>query len=103
MNSSLSISYGTYRFINSFGQIVYQSSTTPLVTGLISNIHFHSPSENFLNGIQYDLEMHIVMDDESGKYSHVVLGVLFKNSICSFIACGKETAALLVEMEILER
>ena len=45
--------------------------------GVISNIHFHSPSENVINGVQYDLEMHIVMIDPEKSFSYIVFSVNF--------------------------
>lgn len=44
----------------------------------IVNVHFHSPSENQLNGEELDLEMHMVMIDPYKKFSYIVFGVLFR-------------------------
>ena len=42
--------------------------------------HFHAPSENFVNGTQYDLEIHIVhvAEDKLIDKPYAVLTVLFK-------------------------
>ncbi|OMJ75779.1 hypothetical protein SteCoe_25004 [Stentor coeruleus] len=69
---------GGYKFLGDFGSMtMYQGNLAIMSTKLV-NFHFHSPSENYLNGSQFDLEMHVVMEDEAKIYSHAVFGVLFK-------------------------
>ncbi|OMJ77271.1 hypothetical protein SteCoe_23180 [Stentor coeruleus] len=75
---SVTTGYGVYRFIENFGKLLVMQGSTESMTSEIVNAHFHSPSENHLNGKEYDLEMHIVMEDESEVYSHVVYGVFFQ-------------------------
>jgi len=50
-----------------------------------SNFHFHAPSEHWVNGIQYDLEMHLVhafdplsVPGLNPEYNEAVISVLFK-------------------------
>ncbi|WDE08773.1 carbonic anhydrase family protein [Thalassomonas viridans] len=42
----------------------------------LKQFHFHSPSENTVNGKSYPLEMHFVHSDESGNLA--VIGVMFE-------------------------
>ncbi len=41
--------------------------------------HFHTPSEHTVNGIHFDLEMHLVHKDNKGEYA--VIGIFFKEGI----------------------
>lgn len=50
----------------------------------LAQFHFHSPSENVVNGMPYPLEMHLVHKDAHGNLA--VVGVLFKE--------GEENQAL---------
>jgi carbonic anhydrase len=56
-------------------------------TASVLQLHFHSPSENHLDGVEYDLEVHVVMQDPSQKFTYIVYAVFFKQSdeIDSFI------------------
>ncbi|OMJ76049.1 hypothetical protein SteCoe_24686 [Stentor coeruleus] len=51
----------------------YQSSS-------VLQLHFHSPSENHLDGTEYDLEVHIVMNDPTNRFTYIVYAVFFKQS-----------------------
>jgi carbonic anhydrase len=79
---------GGYKFLGAFGEMNMMQGNLPVISTNLVNFHFHSPSENFLNGQQFDLEMHIVMQDKDQRYNFVVFGVLFKvenNAYNSFI------------------
>ncbi|OMJ88243.1 hypothetical protein SteCoe_9825 [Stentor coeruleus] len=46
----------------------------------VLQLHFHSPSENHLNGIEYDIEVHVVMQDPTKQFTYIVYAVFFKQS-----------------------
>ncbi|OMJ87551.1 hypothetical protein SteCoe_10728 [Stentor coeruleus] len=79
---------GGYKFVGTFGEMNMMQGNLPVLSTNLINFHFHSPSENFINGQQFDLEMHIVMQDKDQRYNFVVFGVLFRvenNAYNSFI------------------
>lgn len=79
---------GGYKFLGDFGSMTMRQGNLAIMSTKLVNFHFHSPSENYLNGKQFDLEMHIVMEDEAKIYSHAVFGVWFKveeNAFNTFI------------------
>src|SRR5690606_19987536 len=45
----------------------------------LSQFHFHTPSEHQLNGQNYDMELHLVHSDESGKLA--VIGLMIQEGI----------------------
>ena len=53
-----------------------------LHTYTAAQFHFHAPSEHFVEGEQFDLEMHIVMANDAGikvdGRAYGVLGFLFR-------------------------
>lgn len=60
-------------------QINYDSGSSTFMNGHEYNLlqfHFHTPSENTVNGSQYPMEMHLVHADEHGKL--LVVGLLFE-------------------------
>lgn len=63
----------TYEIMESFGGLMLQNRNYTML-----QFHFHSPSEHTINGVHYDLEMHIVhkADDDSGTYT--VIGMFFE-------------------------
>ena len=68
----------TYKITGELGEAsVYKSDNTWNHTGIINSLHFHSPSENHIDGKEYDLEMHIVMIDQENVFNHIVFSVLF--------------------------
>ncbi|AJQ96286.1 carbonic anhydrase [Gynuella sunshinyii] len=68
-------------------QVNYQPGSTLTVDGHsyeLKQFHFHTPSENHINGQPYDLEAHFVHADKDGNLA--VMAVMFK--------VGKENQAL---------
>ena len=68
-------------------QVNYAPGSTLVVDGdsyQLKQFHFHTPSENHINGNAYDLEAHFVHADKDGNLA--VLAVMFK--------VGKENKAL---------
>ena len=57
----------------------------------LAQFHFHTPSEHQLNGHNYDIEIHLVHKDESGKLA--VLGVMIQE--------GRENEVLATVWDIL--
>ncbi len=60
-------------------QLNYAPGSSITVNGQTFNVlqfHFHSPSENNIDGMSYPLEMHIVHKDKNGKLG--VIAVMFK-------------------------
>lgn len=56
----------------SCGSVTFKDKTYSLI-----NLHFHSPSEHAINGVQYPLEAHMVHRDEDG--SLLVIGTFFSD------------------------
>jgi hypothetical protein len=100
VTSTATVAPGVYKITAPFGfSYIFLPKTDPVI-GEIANVHFHSPAENMLNGKRYSLEMHIVMDDMAGKYSHVVLGVWFNVGRCRNAFVDKAMAAKGENVEI---
>ena len=57
-------------------QVNYQKGSYLMVDGVrydLLQFHFHSPSENTINGSQADLELHLVHADENGELAVVAV------------------------------
>ncbi|OMJ88242.1 hypothetical protein SteCoe_9824 [Stentor coeruleus] len=79
----------TYKFEGDFGTLqISKNGEVWLQKAQIVNAHFHSPSENHVEGKDFDIEMHIVMKDESQKHTFVVFGVFYKvgSTVNKFLA-----------------
>jgi carbonic anhydrase len=81
--SPLGLAYksGGYEVINNGHtiQVNYQPGSSLAIDGYIYNLkqfHFHSPSENHINGKSYPMEAHLVHADKDGNLA--VIGVMFE-------------------------
>ncbi len=54
------------------------------------NLHFHTPSEHTINGLHFDLEMHIVHKSQTDAPIDSVLAVLFNVTTDKNISCTEE-------------
>ena len=60
-------------------QLIYTKGSSAIINGKKFNLiqfHFHIPSEHTINGMHYNMELHLVHQDEKGEIA--VIGVFFK-------------------------
>ena len=68
----------TYKIKGELGELSAYKGDDPWThNGIIDSFHFHSPSENLVDGKQYELEMHIVMVDQENIFKYIVFGIMF--------------------------
>ncbi|KAK7870353.1 hypothetical protein R5R35_000528 [Gryllus longicercus] len=68
------------------------SSEGSSTTFLFRSLHFHWPSEHYINGKRYDLEMHMVHQSEDNRL--LVLGYMFH--VCRRASSGMEVVGASV-------
>lgn len=80
--NQIKISYqqggGGYEILNNGHavQVNYATGSSIWVDGIqfyLKQFHFHEPSENYINGKPYDMEAHLVHQDQYGNYAVIAL------------------------------